>query len=378
MRKLILSAIIASACGGSCLAATRFVQHNLVSDIAGMADKLDPCLINPWGIVASPTSPFWVSANGTGLSTLYNGNGVASNLIVGIPGPAGAQSPVSQCGKTSLGAGAPSGVIFNDTASFVVGASPAGFIFSSEQGLIVGWNGAAGNTGAIMADRSAQGSVYKGLATATRSEGPLLYAADFGNGKVDVFDGNMNLLSLPGAFTDGSIPAGFAPFDIQNLGGSLYVTYARQDAEHHDDVAGPGNGYVDVYDLNGLLLQRLVAGGPLNSPWGMAVAPATFGDFAGALLVGNFGDGTINAFDPLSGRFLGALQDGSGVPISISGLWGLTFGNGSRPTPADAPAGGDAEYPVLHSRHRGTGCGRVTRASRNHSTRARAVDRRHR
>jgi len=318
------------------------VQHNLVSDIAGMADQLDPCLVNPWGIVASPTSPFWVSANGTGLSTLYNGNGVASSLMVGIPGPAGAQSPVSQCGKTSLGPGAPSGVIFNDTASFVVGASPAGFIFSSEQGVIVGWNGAAGKTGAIMADRSAQGSVYKGLAMATRSEGPLLYAADFGNGKVDVFDGNMNLLSLPGAFTDGSIPAGFAPFNIQNLGGSLYVTYARQNAEHHDDVAGPGNGYVDVYDLNGLLLQRLVAGGPLNSPWGMAIAPATFGDFAGALLVGNFGNGAINAFDPLSGRLLGALQDGSGAPISILGLWGLTFGNGSRPTPADAPAGGDA------------------------------------
>jgi uncharacterized protein (TIGR03118 family) len=342
MHKLILSAIIASACGASCPAATKFVQHNLVSDIAGMADKLDPCLVNPWGIVASPTSPFWVSANGTGLSTLYNGNGVAANLIVSIPGPAGAQGPGQQCGNTALGPGAPTGVIFNDTTSFVVGTSPAGFIFSTEQGVIVGWNGAAGKTGAIMADRSSQNSVYKGLATATRSEGPLLYAADFGNGKVDVFDGSLNLLSLPGAFTDSSIPAGFAPFNIQNLGGTLYVTYAKQNAEHHDDVAGPGNGYVDVYDLNGLLLQRLVAAGPLNSPWGMAMAPSTFGDFAGALLVGNFGDGAINAFDPVSGRFIGALQDGAGAPISISGLWGLTFGNGSRPTPADAPAGGDA------------------------------------
>jgi uncharacterized protein (TIGR03118 family) len=176
---------------------------------------------------------------------------VASSLIVGIPGRASTQSPGTQCGNTTLGPGAPSGVIFNDTASFVVGTSPASFIFASEQVVIAGWNGSAGNSAAIMADRSAQGAVYKGLATATRAEGPLLYAADFGNGKVDVFDGNMNLLSLPGAFTDGSIPAGFAPFNIQNLGGTLYVTYAKQDGAHHDDVAGLGNGYVDVYDLNG-------------------------------------------------------------------------------------------------------------------------------
>jgi uncharacterized protein (TIGR03118 family) len=341
MQKLILSGIIAFAWAGSCTAANTYVQHNLVSDIAGMADQTDPCLINPWGIAASPTSPFWVSANGTGLSSLYNGNGIASTLIVGIPGPASAQNPGQQCGKTALGPGAPSGVIFNDTTSFALGAAPASFIFSSEQGVIVGWNGAAGKTGAIMADRSAAGAVYKGLATATRSEGPLLYAADFGNGRVDVFDGGMNLVALPGAFTDAQIPAGFAPFNVQNLGGSLYVTYAKQNAAHHDDVAGPGNGYVDVYDLNGLLLQRLVAGAPLNSPWGLAIAPAAFGDFSGALFVGNFGDGVINAFDPLSGKFLGALQDGSGVAIHISGLWGLTFGNGSRPTPAAAAAGGD-------------------------------------
>jgi uncharacterized protein (TIGR03118 family) len=349
MRKLILSAVIASAWASSCLAANKFVQHNLVSDISGLADKLDPCLINPWGIVASPTSPFWVSDNGTGLSTLYNGNGVAPNLIVGIPGPPSVTSAGMQCGNASLGPGAPTGVVFNDTTSFIVGAptgttagSPASFIFSSEQGVIAGWNGAAGKTGVVLADRSAQGAVYKGLAMATRSEGPLLYATDFGNGRVDVFDGNMTLLTLPGAFTDSSIPAGFAPFNIQNLGGTLYVTYAKQDAAHHDDVAGPGNGYIDVYDLNGLLLQQLIAGGPLNSPWGMAMAPVTFGDFAGALLAGNFGNGAINAFDPLSGRFLGALQDGSGAPISVKGLWGITFGNGSQPAAGGAPSGGDA------------------------------------
>ena len=342
MRKLLLAATIVFASASWCSAANKFTQHNLVSDIAGMADQLDPCLINPWGIVASPTSPFWISANGTGLSTLYNGNGNAVNLIVSIPGPAGVQAPAQKCGNTAFGPGAPSGVIYNDTTSFAVGASPASFIFSSEQGLIVGWNGAAGKAGAILADRSAAGAVYKGLATATRSEGPGLYAADFGNGRIDVFDGNMNLVTPGTMFVDAAIPAGFAPFNIQNLGGSLYVSYAKQDAKHQDDVAGPGNGYVDVYDLNGNLLQRLVSGGPLNSPWGMAIAPAAFGDFGGALLVGNFGDGTINAFDPVSGNLLGTLQNGSGTAIHISGLWGLMFGNGARANAAAVPSGGDA------------------------------------
>ncbi|MEA2874745.1 MAG: hypothetical protein QOH67_5114 [Hyphomicrobiales bacterium] len=342
MRKLLPAGIIAFVWAGSCAAANKYVQHNLVSDLPGLADHVDPCLINPWGIVASPTSPFWVSANGTGLSTLYDGNGNAASLIVSIPGPATVPDRGQKCGDTAFGRGAPTGVIFNDTNSFLLGTSPASFIFSSEQGVIVGWNGAAGKTGAILADRSGNGSVYKGLATATRSAGPLLYAADFGNGRIDVFDSGMNLRSLSGAFTDPQIPAGFAPFNIQNLGGSLYVTYARQNAQHHDDVAGPGNGYIDVYDLNGLLLQRLVSAGPLNSPWGIALAPDGFGDFGGALLVGNFGDGAVNAFDPVSGRLLGALQDGTGATIHIPGLWGLTFGNGSRANPAVAPSGGDA------------------------------------
>jgi uncharacterized protein (TIGR03118 family) len=342
MQKLLSIGITAFVCAGWCSAANKFVQHNLVSDLAGTADHIDPCLINPWGIVASPTSAFWVSANGTGLATIYDGNGAAASLIVGIPGSPGAQDPGKKCGNTAFGPGAPTGIIFNNTTSFLLGASPASFLFSSEQGLIVGWNGAAGKTAAIMADRSTNGSVYKGLATAVRSAGPLLYAADFANGRVDVFDGGMNLRSLPGAFTDPQIPVGFAPFNIQNLGGSLYVTYAKQNAQHHDDVAGPGNGYVDVYDLNGLLLQRLVSTGPLNSPWGMALAPAGFGDFGGALLVGNFGDGAINAFDPVSGTFLGALQDGTGSTIHIPGLWGVTFGNGSRANGAVAPSGGDA------------------------------------
>ncbi len=342
MKQLLFTGLAALVFAGWCSAANKYVQHNLVSDIVGAADHTDPCLINPWGIAYSPTSPLWVSANGSGLSTVYDGNGSAATLIVQVPGPGGAPSSGQQCGKTAFGAGTPTGIVFNDSASFPLGASPASFLFSSEQGVISGWNGAAASTGKIMADRSAAGAVYKGLAIATRSEGPLLYAADFGNGKVDVFDGNMKLVSLPGAFVDPKIPAGFAPFNIQNLDGSLYVTYARHDAAHHDDVPGPGSGYIDVYDLNGLLLYRLVAGGPLNSPWGLALAPAGFGDFGGALLVGNFGDGSINAFNAVTGVFLGALQDGTGNAIYVPGLWGLTFGNGSRANSAATPAGGDA------------------------------------
>lgn len=317
MRRIVTLGIT-FACAAWCATPNQYVQHNLVSDLPGLADRVDASLINPWGIAASPTSPFWISANGSGLSTVYSGNGIASSLIVSIPGSSGAQSP-----------GAPTGMVFNDTTSFAAGASPATFIFASENGLISGWNSAAGKAAVVMADRSGASAVYKGLATATRSEGPLLYAADFGNGRVDVFDGAMNLLSLPGAFHDPQIPAGFAPFNIANLSGTLYVAYAKQDAKHHDDVAGAGNGFIDMYDLNGLLLGRLVSGGPLNSPWGMALAPPVFGTFGGALLVGNFGDGAINAFDPVTGMSLGALQDAKGAAIHVSGLWGLMFGNGS-------------------------------------------------
>ena len=341
-RNLILVCAFAAVNAGLCPAANLFFQHNLVSDLAGMADVVDPCLVNPWGIVASPASPFWIADNGTGLSTLHNGNGAATALIVAIPGPGGAAAPAKQCGGSPFGPGAPTGTVFNDTGSFMAGTAPASFIFATEQGLIVGWNAAAGQTGVVLQDRSATGAIYKGLAIATRSQGPLLYGANFSAGKIDVFDGSLNAVSLPGGFIDPSIPAGFAPFNIQNLNGSLYVTYAKQDAKRHDDVAGPGNGYVDIYDLNGLLLQRLVSGGQLNSPWGLAMAPAGFGDFGGAVLVGNFGDGAINAFDPSSGRFLGALQGSTGKPIRISGLWGLTFGNGAHPNPGAASSGGDA------------------------------------
>lgn len=339
MRSFLVSGIIGLSCSAFCAAANVYSLHRLVSDVPGVGDHQDSCLINPWGIAASATSPFWVSAHGTGLSLTYNGNGDPVNII-GIPG--NTQRNGQQCGKTPQGTGTPTGVAANNTSAFALGGSPAAFLFSGEQGTIVGWNGSAGNTGTIMADRSSAGAVYKGIAIASRAEGPLLYAADFANNKIDVYDGAMNRLELPGAFTDPAIPAGFAPFNIQNLNGSLYVAYAKQNGQHHDDLPGAGNGYLDIYDLNGLLLRRLVSGGPLNSPWGMAISPPDFGDFGAALLAGNFGDGAINAFDPLSGKFLGALRDQFGDTIHIGGLWGLTFGNGSRSSPAAVPSGGDA------------------------------------
>jgi uncharacterized protein (TIGR03118 family) len=300
-------------------AANQFVQHNLVSDLQGSADHVDSALVNPWGLVASPTSPFWLSDNGSGFSTLYNGSGGPIALKVAIPALAGNAR------------GAATGVIFNGTSFFnAAPGKPASFIFATEDGTIVGWNPQVDPThGVILVDRSASGAVYKGLAMATRSEGPLLYAANFNSGTIDVFDGNLNQLNLPGAFQDSSIPTSFAPFNIQNLEGTVYVTYAKQNAQKHDDVAGVGNGYVDIYDLNGLLLQRLVAGGSLNSPWGLAIAPVGFGDFGGALLVGNFGAGAINAYDLATGNLLGQLQNAKGNVITIPGLWGLSFGNGS-------------------------------------------------
>ena len=340
-RTLSFCFIVLCAGASKGVAANKFSQHNLAGDVPGTADRTDPCLVNPWGIATSPTSPFWVSSNGTGLSTLYDGNGTPLSTIVGVSGPAGAVGE-GQCGKNGFGPGTPTGIVFNNTPAFLAGTSPASFIFATEDGIVAGWNGAAGKTTVVLSDRSAAKAVYKGLAIATRSEGPLLYAANFAAGTIDVFDGNMTPVKLTGGFRDSAIPAGFAPFNIQNLGGSLYVTYAKQDAAHHDDVAGAGNGYVDVFDLNGLLLQRLAAAGPLNSPWGLAIAPSAFGDFGGSLLVGNFGDGGINAFDPATGKLLGGLQDGSGKTIHISGLWGMIFGNGSRANGALVPAGGDA------------------------------------
>jgi uncharacterized protein (TIGR03118 family) len=290
-----------------------FVERNLISDQAGQADRVDPNLVNAWGLAFSPTGPFWVSDNHTGLSTLYNSTGGVQSLVVTIPGPPGATS-----------AAAPTGVVFNGSTNFVVTGGPAHFIFATEDGTIVGWNG--GTNAVLKVDNSAAGAVYKGLALASNT----LFAANFHAGTIDVFDSSFTPVVQAGAFVDPNMPTNYAPFNVEAIHDKLYVTYAQQDAAKTDDVAGPGNGFVDVYDLNGNLQTRLISGGSLNSPWGLAMAPSTFGPFPGALLVGNFGDGTINAFNANTGAFLGTLTDAAGAPVRIEGLWSIKFGNGGQ------------------------------------------------
>jgi len=286
-----------------------FTQTNLVSDIPGLAAVTDPNLVNPWGIASSGSSPFWISDNGSGKSTLYNTAGAPQALVVTIPGVGG--NP-----------GTPTGALFNSTANF----NSDLFIFSTEDGTIAGWRGALGTTAETLVDSTSTGAVFKGLATGTTASGQYLYAADFHNNQVTVVPGT-GAPALTGTFTDPNLPAGYAPFNIQNLGGQLFVTYAQQDAAKHDDVPGAGHGIVDVYDRNGNFVKRLITDGDLNSPWGLAIAPGTFGGAAGDLLVGNFGDGTIDAYDVTTGVLIGTLAS-AGTSLVNDGLWALEFGNG--------------------------------------------------
>ncbi len=282
-------------------------QHNLVSDGFVPADTTDPNLVNPWGLAASGSGPFWIADNGTGLSTVYNTTGGIVPLVVTIP-PAGS--------------GVPDGIVFNGTTDFKIAGVKASFIFSGEDGTISGWNG--GTNAATTA--TVAGAVFKGLALGNNGGANQLYAADFAHNSVDVFDSSF---AAGGAFADASVDAGFSPFNVANIGGKLYVSFAKKKDGTVDDEAGPGNGYIDVFNMDGTLDHRLVSHGALNSPWGMVKAPSSgFGLFNNALLVGNFGDGTINAFDSGSGNFLGTLKDNNGNPIVIDGLWGLMFGNG--------------------------------------------------
>ena len=293
-----------------------YVQHNLVADLPGLADHTDTNLLNPWGISFSGTSPFWISDNHSGLSTLYNSSGTPQALIVNIPSAAGAGTP-----------GAPTGTIFNGTTNFPVsGTTPARFIFAGEDGTISAW--ASGTNAVLKVNNSAAGAIYKGLASGSSGGSNYLYATDFHNGRIDAFDANFAPATLGGSFADATVPAGFAPFNVQNIGGLLYVTYAKQGPGAQDDSPGPGNGFVNVFDTSGHLLQRLISGGVLNSPWGITKAPVGFGGFGGALLVGNFGDGRINAFNPTNGLWLGTVNDTNGNPVSLQGLWALAFGNG--------------------------------------------------
>lgn len=316
-------------------AAQFYAQHNLVSDGGVPADLVDGSLVNPWGLAASATSPWWVANNATGTSTLYNGNTGAKVALTTLS---------CQC---VLVPGSPTGIVFNGGAGFVVtsgGASgPARFIFASEDGSISGWNPGVPppvtSSQAILAVPPNDAAVYKGLAIATTAAGDFLYATNFRAGTVDVYDSTFQPAAAAGGFVDRRIPKGYAPFGIQNIGGVLYVTYAKQDDEKKDDVPGEGHGFVDAFDPSGHLIRRVASRGTLNSPWGLAIAPDDFGKFKGDLLVGNFGDGTIHGYDldkshgHDESRNRGALRGADGRRLRIEGLWALQFGNGAAAGP---------------------------------------------
>ena len=347
-RRLALTALasvaaIAGIAAGPALQAAaaenEYHQTNLVSNLPGRAATQDTDLRNPWGIVAGPTTPFWVSDNNAGVSTLYKGdgskvilnNGVISIPHVIVPAPGGGQ-------------GAPTGVVFARGSGFTLNANGKSgdsfFIFATEDGTIAAWSPAVNFASAVITvDNSTNptpstGAVYKGLALASNGGENLLYAANFRKGTVDVFDTAFAAENLgKHAFTDRHIPDGYAPFGIAAVPQGILVSYAKQDAARHDDLAGPGNGFVDLYSPSGKLLHRLIERGELNSPWGMVMAPSKgFGKFSGDLLVGNFGDGRINAYSP-EREFAGTLRGEDDQPLVNEGLWGLSFGNGNAAGP---------------------------------------------
>ncbi len=363
-RYLALLALIGALLLGRAAADTgSFVETDLVANLASLTFKngivhqalhVDPNLKNAWGITSTAASPFWVSDNNNGTSTLYNTAGTPLSLVVSIPAP----------GDPLGTAGTPTGTVFNialGQGAFKISgfakdgtpaSAPAVFLFATEDGTILGWNpgvnppgfdpAKAGTYAIIAVDNSAtpsavEGAVYKGLAIATDPTGTtLLYATNFRAGTVEAYNISFGPASLSkGAFTDQGLPRlprGYAPFNIVpvtvNGTNKLFVTYAVQNAEKHDDVAGQGHGIVDTFDLSGTMPARFAQHGQLNSPWGVTLAPAGFGQFAGKLLIGNFGNGHINVFDPATGEFLDKLLDPSGEAIVIDGLWGLRVGNG--------------------------------------------------
>ena len=322
-----LLALVLVASGFTNLAsAQRYVQTNLVSDVPGMAATLDPHLVNSWGIAFSPKSPVWIADNGTGLSTLYTGTGSIVPLVVTIPPPHGVMDH-----------SAPTGIVFNGTGTFTVSddgrSGSAPFIFDTEDGTISGWSPAVTTQHSIrVIDNSGIDAIYKGLAIGTTEKGSFIYATNFHSGWVEIYDSNFQWVKN---FTDIEVPDGYAPFGIQNINGKLYVTFAKQDADKEDDVAGPGFGFVTVFDLNGNKIRRLISMGALNAPWGLALAPSNFGRFSGALLVGNFGNGWINAYNISTGALLGHMLRPNGSALAIDGLWGLAFGTGGPSGPTN-------------------------------------------
>ena len=320
---VLAAAVVAGGAQGR-QAAGAYTVHPLVSDGGAGGAATDASLVNAWGLSAGPTTPWWASNNGTNTSTLYAGTGAKTPLTVAVPG-------------------GPTGTVFNGSATdFPVSqggkSGAARFLFATEAGTIVGWSPTVNGTTALVgADRSSAGAVYKGLATAN----DRLYATDFHNGNVDVFDASFNPVSTTGGFKDAKIPKGFAPFGIQALGGNIFVTYAKQDDAKKDDVPIPGQAYVDEFTLDGQLVARVVNSGkknaPLNAPWGLAMAPSDFGSFGGDLLVGNFGNGRISAYTQRGNAWVykGQLRLGDGTLVAIDGLWAIAFGNGAAAGPTN-------------------------------------------
>jgi len=329
------TALVALPLGLVSLAAPALAQHyretDLTSDQSGSASQLDPNLVNPWGLSRSSGGPWWISDNGTGLSTLYDGAGVAKSLVVSIPtGDANVSST-----------GTPTGTVFNSGPGFAIApGKPSLFLFVTEDGTISGWNPGVNPASAILTVNTKSASVFKGAAVATvtmpsGASSDFLYAADFRKGRVQVYDSSfMHVAQMEDAFKDEALPDGYAPFNIQNIGGDLYVTFAKQDGQKHDEVDGAGLGFVDVFTPSGRLVRRLEHGNWLNGPWALAMAPGDFGIYSHDLLVGQFGSGNIAVYDPATGRFKDLLRDSVNNPIAIQGLWGLSFGNGASSGPA--------------------------------------------
>jgi uncharacterized protein (TIGR03118 family) len=319
-----------------------YVQTDLVSSIPGVGtnptNPLDPQLINPWGLARSATSPWWVSDNGTDLSTLYNGAGTKQGLVVTIPPANGTTPPVG-----------PTGVVFNGVATDFLLApnTPARFIFVTEQGTIVGWN--SGSSGVVVVDNSKKDAIYKGVTIGVLNGKQYLYVANFHSGKIEVYDSTFSAVQLhKHAFAKGDDndddddddddhdgkrddgfkgpERGFAPFNVQAIGTNIYVAYAKQDEDKEDEVAGAGLGFVNIFDAAGRRLARLEHGSWFNAPWGIAMAPGEFGEFSHALLIGMFGSGQIAAFNPIDGSFLGLMMRPDNSILSIDGLWAIGFG----------------------------------------------------
>ena len=317
---VILTGLIASPGSASAANGSRYLQTNLVSDVAGWAPVTDAALVNPWGLSRSATSPWWVADNGTGLSTLYTGAGAKLALVVTVPPAPGQPAP-----------SAPTGTVFNGSSDFQVGTNqPARFLFVTEDGALSGWNPAANATVAINKVNNSGNAVYKGLAIGQIAGANYLYAANFYAGTVDVFDRTFAPVNLGAtAFVDPELPPNYAPFNVQAIGNWIYVAYAKQDEEKIDEVAGAGRGFVSVFSTAGVLHHRLEHGGWLNAPWGIALSPANFGRYSNMILIGQFGSGKIAAFDPATGYFTGLLRSENHQAMRIDGLWALSFGNGA-------------------------------------------------